>query len=121
TQEIHLLNDSPVDIPDRSDVRQEAERLLSRMKDLLLLTKGGNQGKTPKEWSILLTRLPLVKQSFLKRSLDPMRADAALEEILEYVESGEGRQYRIDDVIGEEKIRVLCREVDRAVTEKQSG
>ena len=117
TKEDDLLGQAPVSIPDRPEVRKEALDLLARMDGILLQTKGASQGKTKKEWAIPSTFVPAMKLAFLERSLNPLKEFDCLAPLLDYLESGKSREYRLDSVIQEERIRHNCREHPRV----QSG
>jgi hypothetical protein len=108
TQEADLLGQSPVNVPDRPEVRREAEELLIRMDGILLLTKGGNSGTTKKEWAINTNHLSSVKRAYLDRSLKPLEIVKGAEPLLNYLRSGDGKLYRLDTVIQDERVRQTC-------------
>jgi len=109
TQEAWLLADAPVDRPGFEAVRAEAETLLNMADGALFLSKGGNQGKTPKEWCIKVDHLPLVKRMMLARSFDHLGGVAALEAIHRRVSREGASDYRIDGEIVTERVLYLCR------------
>ncbi len=115
TQEVHLLNDAPVNVPENPEVRREATAMLMRMEATLLLTKGGS--KTPKEWCIRSCHLAAVKKAFLQQRLAPLDGIAELKSLLTYVREGQGRRYQLDNVIQVERVRAVCREPARMAAE----
>lgn len=108
TQEADLLGQAPVKRPDGL-LYAEAPQLLQRMQDELLLTKGGKQGKTKKEWCISLGHLPTVKQVILGRSLEPFREVEVLLDLMVYVDDCTEPEVLVDGDIVNETVRYHCR------------
>ena len=75
-----LINQAPVNDPDRGKVRIRALKILPKLDSLaVLLTKGSEGGGgTKKEWSINTRFLPEIKRAIISSSLDPL---ANLEEL----------------------------------------
>jgi len=107
TQEADLLGQSPVDV--HSEVRAEASPLLDKMNGVLLLTKGGSQGKTKKEWAIYQPRLAAVMNAFLMQSITPLQGQPSVDSLLAYIGSGKGRTFRLDEFVDVERVRSVCR------------
>jgi hypothetical protein len=105
TQEADLLGQAPVNV--HSEIRDEANGLLDKMSNVILLTKGGSH--TKKEWAILLPRRPAVMDSYLQRSLTPFENEAGMESLLAYIRNGKGREFRLDNLPGVERAREVCR------------
>ena len=108
TQEADLLGQSPVNRPDGL-LLGEANDLLERMKDVLLLTKGGKQGTTKKEWCIYLKHLPRIKQVILGRSLQPFRETDELSALMRHVDQHDNGDVVVDGEIVNERVRYNCR------------
>jgi hypothetical protein len=106
TQEADLLGQAPVN--KHPEVRGEANHLLEKMKDVLLLTKGGTQG-TKKEWAIYKPRLAAVMAAFLQQSLAPLDAEPELASLLLYVRGGTGELLCVDEIVRVERVRDVCR------------
>jgi hypothetical protein len=106
TQEAHLLGQAPVNA--HAEVRSEANHLLDKMKDVLLLTKGGTQG-TKKEWAIYRPRLAAVMAAFLQQSLAPLDTEPGLGSLLGYVRGGRGERLCVDEIVQVERVREVCR------------
>jgi hypothetical protein len=77
--------------------------------DGLLLSKGGKQGKTPKEFSINTVFLPAVKRTIVSRDPSFLRELSALAALMEFVDRGPGTLVELDSVIISEKILETCR------------
>ena len=105
TQEDDLLGQAPVSI--KPDIRVEAGQLLDKMKDTLLLTKGGSQ--TKKEWAILRTHLAAVMNAFLDQSINRLKVIPALAPLISHIQGGVGETYRLDTLIAVERVRYVCR------------
>jgi hypothetical protein len=112
TKEADLMGQAPVYRAAHQDVYREAIILLEMLKGTLLLTKGGNQGKTPKEWSINTTLLPEVKRVMNARSFVALRGAAQLVTAMAYVDGlpAEAATIVIEDSIVSEKVLSICRE-----------
>jgi len=106
TQEADLLGQAPVNA--HPEVRSEANHLLDKMKNVLLLTKGGTQG-TKKEWAIYQPRLAAVMAAFLQQSLAPLDAEPGLGALLLYVRGGKGALICVDEIVQVERVREVCR------------
>ncbi len=107
TQEADLLGQSPVNV--HPEVRGEASHLLDKMNGVLLLAKGGSQGNTKKEWAIYQPRLAAVMDAFLKQSIEPLQGQPGLDSLLEYIGSGKGREFRLNEFVDVERVRSVCR------------
>jgi len=110
TKESHLLGQSPVNRPNCQRVYGEAVDCLERADGTLLITKGGSQGKTPKEWCINTAYLPAVKRAAVARSLDPFREERSLTALMDYIDRGPPDLEQVDDQIVSEKILFICRD-----------
>lgn len=107
TKEEDLLGQAPVDRPKHQQVAIEARSMMGRLKSRgLLLDKGGTAG-TPKEWSINIRFLPLVKQTVVQQCFAPLETDASLKPIVTYV-GDKDRTIRIDGEIVSERVRGTC-------------
>lgn len=109
TKEDDLLGQSPVLRSDFQEVAVEARRMLQRLDGILLLKKGSGQGKTPREWSINISRLARVKQSMLEATLEPLGSIPSLTQLIDDAATGE-RTYRLDEGVVTERIRQICRD-----------
>lgn len=109
TKDEDLFGQSPVMRSEYQEVRVAANKLIKKLKDTLLLKKGGSQGKTPLEWAIDLAHLPKVKDAILSKSLDPLRSVNGLEVVIESASSGD-RKYDIGNEVVKERVRQLCRD-----------
>lgn len=112
TREDDLLGQAPVMRPDFPAVYGEAAACLEHACGGLLLTKGGKQGATRKEWSINTAHLSAVKRAMLERSLNPLRSEPALRALMEYVDRGPTVLVQIDGVIISERVLAICRDRD---------
>jgi hypothetical protein len=110
TMEEHLLTESPVVRSDRPKVAIEAGRLLPTLEGRLLLTKGGGQGKTPREWSIDTKFLAAIKRAVTASSVTPLEVFPCLKNVLERVARETQKPYRLDGVIVNERVIFICRE-----------
>jgi len=112
TKEIDLMGQAPVYRPAHQDVYREAVVLLEMLRGTLLLTKGGNQGKTPKEWSINTRFLPEVKRVMNSRSFNPLRESNELRTAMAHVDGlpPEASTIVIEEGIVSEKVLSICRE-----------
>lgn len=110
TKESDLIGQSPVNRPDFQEVRQHALDLLQKCDGALLLKKGGNQGKTPLEWSINTTMLPDVKRAILSRNLAVLIDHELLAPIKSAMKIDCGASVRIDGEIVSEKVVAICRQ-----------
>ena len=112
TKESDLLGQAPVKRKNSPETLDQAKDVLSRGKtSKLLLTKGGSQKKTPKEWSINSTYLPLVKRVFLDRDLSCL-SHKELSNLLNYMLSDDP-EFQVDDGIRSAKVLNVCEEVER--------
>lgn len=108
TQEADLLGQAPV-YRKGGPLYAEAGALLNRMEDVVLLCKGGKQGKTKKEWCICLDQLPPVKRVILARSVQAFREIEPWSSVLEYADKGPEEIVIVDDEIVSEIVRHYCR------------
>ena len=108
-QEEDLLGQSPVMQPDNQRLYGEATELIGRGTRSLFLTKGGKQGMTPKEWCINTKFLPAVKRACVERSLDPLRAEVALRQLMEYVDKDDEPAVQVVGSILTERVLMECR------------
>ena len=112
TKESDLLGQAPVKRKNSPETLDQAKDVLSRGKtSKLLLTKGSSQKKTPKEWSINSTYLPLVKRVFLDRDLSCL-SHKELSNLLNYMLSDDP-EFQVDDGIRSAKVLNVCEEVER--------
>lgn len=111
TKEIDLMGQAPVYRPTHPRLYSEAADCLGRLETAgLLLSKGGKQGKTPKEWCIHTDFLPAVKRAICERRLEPLRASAGLAALMTYVDAGSEELVEIDEVIVSQRVIAICRE-----------
>lgn len=110
TNEADLLGQSPVQRSGFGEVRTEAADLLRMGDSKLFLSKGGKQGKTPKEWCIKLEHVPLVKQMVIARSFKKLNDVPALAAIHRRLTCGDEPSYRIDGEIITERVLHICRD-----------
>ncbi|MHC4878726.1 MAG: hypothetical protein ACYTGL_19935 [Planctomycetota bacterium] len=109
TKEEDLLGQSPVLRRDFQPIAVEARRMMDRLKSCgLLHVKGGTKG-TPKEWSLGLKHVPMVKQMVLRQSVSLLDADTSLKALAKYIDD-DVRTFRIDGEIVSERVRGICRE-----------
>lgn len=109
TKEADLLGQAPVCRPD-GWLLNEAQQLLGKMEGDVLLCKGANQGKTPKGWCIMGSRLTPIKRAILDRSLEPLRQEEDWAEVFQWIDQGPEELVTIDDDIVNETVRSRCRE-----------
>lgn len=109
TLEEHLLQESPVLRSEFQQIHSEAVRLLPALRGKLLLSKGANQGNTPREWCIRIDLLPTVMRAILGHSLDPLAEVEELSPMMKQIRAGQDRCYLVDEAILSEKIREICR------------
>jgi hypothetical protein len=111
TKEADLLGQAPVNRPHYPEVYSEALDCMERaLTDGLLLTKGGSQGKTPKEFSINTKFLPGVKRAMTARDVSALREFAELTSLMDFVDNGPDTLITLDGVIISEKVLMICRE-----------
>ncbi len=110
TKEDDLFGQAPVSRPDQPKLYSEAMQCVARATGSLLITKGGSQGKTRKEWCINTAYLPLVKRALLERGVEALRESPDLAALLEYVGNGPDELIEIDKVIISERVLVVCRD-----------
>ncbi len=109
TKEEDLLNQAPVSNPNYPKIREEAILLLGSLRGNLLLTKGANQGNTPKEWCVNTQFLPYLKKAILSNSLTPLGECERIASTMVQVQGDNDRCYRMDGVIISEKVLYFCR------------
>jgi hypothetical protein len=107
-KEDDLLGQSPVRRSDIPALENEAPELLARGSANLFITKGGKQGRTPKEWCINTQYLPQVKRCLLSRSLRPLAEEQSLSAFVAYVEGGSGDEVVVDDRVVSERALMNC-------------
>jgi hypothetical protein len=108
TKEEDLLGQSPVDNSDFPQIRNEANRLLTRLQGVVLLTKGGTKG-TPKEWCINTVFSPRCQERHSQESFEPLREIQSLSALMEDVTRSNERNVRLDLLINE-TVRYNCRQ-----------
>ena len=113
TKEQDLLGQAQVDVPHRPRVRAEADSMLERMRQTLLLTKGAEQGTTRKEWSINILFRPEIMDAILKRSLAPLRKHDCLKPLLHYLDGDDDANHPLHEIITQ-RAMIICREQDHA-------
>jgi hypothetical protein len=109
TKEADLLGQAPVNRPQFAEVKSEAEHILSNGEGTLFLTKGGSQGKTPKEWSIQLKYVPLVKAVLSTRDFRGLAKHPELMVIAKKFSKPSTRSYRVDGDIVNQRVLDICR------------
>jgi len=114
TQHDDLVGQAPVSRSDFPQVYGEALTCIDRASGTLLLTKGGSQGKTKKEWSISTAFLPSVKRAFVERSLAPLRAEPDLSALMDFMNRGPDELIHVDKTIVSEKVIGHCRDRPKA-------
>lgn len=110
TKEADLLGQSPVQRPGFEEIRAEAEKLLRMGDRTMFLSKGGRQGKTPKEWCINLEHAPLAKRMVIARAFTELSTVPELEALHSRVTRPGELSYRIDGEIVNERVLHFCRE-----------
>jgi hypothetical protein len=110
TKEEKLLGQAPVKSPKRPQLEALARKLLPDLKGKLLLCKGGTGGGTPKEWSILLPVLPMVKQAILSQSITHLANAPQMRSIIERAGKDENRCYPLHEEVVSERVRQICRD-----------
>lgn len=110
TQHDDLVGQAPVNRPEFPRVYAEALSCLERATGTLVLTKGANQGKTKKEWSINTTYLPGVKRAIVERSFDSLRAEGGLSALMDFVDRGPAEMVHADKTMVSEKVIGHCRD-----------
>ncbi len=110
TKHDDLVGQSPVKRPEFPQIYCEAMACIERATGTLLLTKGGNQGKTPKEWCIHTGFLPAVKRVIIERSFAPLRAEANLSALMDFVDRGPDELIHADKTMVSEKVVNHCRD-----------
>jgi hypothetical protein len=108
TKEVDLLNQAPVQRNNEPQVAIEARRILKNLRGTILLTKGANQGNTPREWSINSHYLPQIKQAILGASLDALAEIDGLAGFLRRID----QQERSINLLGEvvtDGVKEICR------------
>lgn len=113
-KEDDLLGQAPVMRPDLPRLYGEAEIIVGRAEGSLLLTKGNNQGKTPKGWSINTRFLPEVKRACAEGTLDPLRTAAGLQPLMVYIDADDENIVEVDDSILSERVLSICRDREQA-------
>jgi hypothetical protein len=117
TKEADLLGQFPVDRTDLPAIRKCAIPHLSRFEGSLLIQKGGNQGKTPKEWCIHTQYLPAVKRTILDMSFAALLEQPALRSMIESVQTDQDRSVRLGDDVIKERVRAVCTERSRTAND----
>lgn len=107
TRESDLLGQAPVNRRDYPGILDAAKRLLPRLRGVLLLRKGSEGGRTPKEWCINHNVLSSVKQAILHQSVHVL---PGIDSIIAAMARDEDKRYRLDGEVVKETIRVVCRE-----------
>jgi hypothetical protein len=110
TQHDDLVGQAPVSRPEFPRVYAEALLCIERATGTLLLTKGANQGKTKKEWSINTAYLPAVKRVVVERSFSPLRGEVNLSALMDFVDRGPDEMIHADKTIVSEKVVGHCRD-----------
>jgi hypothetical protein len=110
TQHDDLVGQAPVNRPEFPQVYGEALTCIDRAVGTLLLTKGGSQGKTKKEWSINTGFLPAVKRAIVEGSFAPLRAEPGLSALMDFVERGPDELIHVDKTVVSEKVIGHCRD-----------
>lgn len=110
TREADLVGQAPVFRKDHQPIAIAAREMLPNLADKLLITKGAEQGKTPKEWSIDTQFLPAVKAAIAGKSLTPLRQVLGLASLLDKIDADEDHLYRLDGEVVSERIMYICRE-----------
>lgn len=113
TQQADLLGQAPVNRRDMPQVAAGAEHILNQCSGNLLLCKGGSQGKTPLGWGINLNYLPAVKRSLLNHSLDPLREENDLQDMMTHIDNNADDLLQLDERIVSERVLSICREQQR--------
>lgn len=109
TKEEDLLGQAPVFRPEFPEVAKEAAKMLLALRNVLLLCKGGSQGKTPREWSIRFSSLPIVKQMIIEESVPRLSDVPQFASIVARIRKHDNRPYRLDDEVVTERVRHICR------------
>lgn len=108
TTEENILGQAPVLRPNFQMIGVEARRMLPKLNNGLLISKGGTAG-TPKEWCIRLQYVGAVKNAIIEQSVSSLLEKKGLEVLANYVNSESDRHFRLDGEIVSEKIRSICR------------
>jgi hypothetical protein len=109
TKEADLLGQSPVLRPGFDTIRAEAEQILRMGDGTLFLSKGGKQGKTPKEWCIKLEYVSEVKRMILARSFDGLGEVHEFQALHRRLTRPDSSRFRIDGEIVNERVLFICR------------
>lgn len=110
-----LMNQTPVNDPDRGKIRIAAKKLLPKLEALqILLTKGSEGGGgTAKEWSLNTAFLPEIKQAITLASFDPLLDITGIQDfIFSIIESSDIRDINALDKIINSTTLQNCRESD---------
>lgn len=109
TMESDLLGQSPVNRPENGEIKRIAGQLLQQGNGTLFLSKGGSQGKTPKEWSIKTAHLPAVMRALSKRDISEVINAASFKSLHSSINRGEGSTTIEGDIVSE-RVLSICRE-----------
>ena len=109
TKEADLIGQSPVFRPGFEAIRAEAEEILRMGDGTLFLSKGGKQGKTPKEWCIRLEYVSEAKRMILAQSFDGMGKVHQFQALHRRLTRSDSPRFRIDGEIVTERVLHVCR------------
>jgi hypothetical protein len=107
TKEADLLGQAPVSRSDYPEIGAEACKLTEKLRGTLLLTKGSNQGNTPKEWSINLAHLTAVKKCLLDKDLSILAGVPGMASLIASIAVGD-RSLSSQEIISE-RVLGICR------------
>lgn len=110
TREADLLGQAPVSRPRFPDIRSEASTLLGMTTGTMFLSKGGDQGKTPKVLCVNLMHLALVKRMIIRQSFSGLADQACFARLHRRIQESSGQSYRIDGALINERVRQICQE-----------
>jgi hypothetical protein len=98
-----------VDQPAHPEIRREARVLLEKLKGKLFLTKGTEQGTTPKEWAVNTAFLPGLKRAVIQCSIQELEAYPAVKAVVQEIRADENWVYHLDEIVSERTIN-FCRD-----------
>jgi hypothetical protein len=110
TKEADLLGQAPVNRPTHQPTYIAAAGAIGRANGKLLLTKGADQGKTPKEWCINTRYLTAVKEVFVAGSFDAFRVEQSLQPLMDYLDRDTEGNCDVDEGITSELVMSICRD-----------
>jgi hypothetical protein len=110
TKETDLLRQAPVNRPPFQQVYIAASGVINRANGKLLLTKGADQGKTPKEWCINTKYLTAVKAVFVAGSFDALKGEQSLQALMDYLDRDLEGMCSVDKGILTEAVMSVCRD-----------